>query len=999
MRLRHLPAITRRAEAYSQGISSFTVLHQFRSPFAGSQCEPWQWQVIDAVVQSHRQTLFGASVVSDQFSLHRFLGLTEREHTKLWLITFAEFARAAPLQVQRFFRAHELLLLPDLTVVGDRSGSDAPAGQRVWHLEGEAGFAIGAGQQLRLPSGCVNVFTTRTLQHFHSAFAAVGFARRTRTARQRDVITDERQAGAGAHVVAARVIEELVDGRRDFRLQRVNHFVDDADGQMRRHRFAGELRGEVNRDSVARQINLFVSADRHVDLRRDHFDPGVLETVLTALGIKHGEGQVRREVVFHRDARAVLGVAEFFQFQPITALGQQRSGFDLVAFQRQQGIADRLRKSNQRQRFIACLVLRFVEDDFHGAWHCFDAIAGDRMPGGTEHATVLVFQRQVVSAGTIEGQTEAIVRRREFAFARALVFQAHPAISARRHRFALLAAALVGVAERNLVADRAKALRRAQAEACGATVNQDFLSGLDPIRRAIAGKHGEHVAARFVGGRQVEGRVALAVGGQFGAGQFHRELPEVLQLVVDHRQLLGSQTQSEFGVGHRFAVRVQQHQTALHRFAGAVILFGQVQRNLEVRLDVLGYTESAAVGLILVVETNLVTARQRVVRQLEAALSAGLRIEFQIEVLQLGARRIQHRDADIRRPRQHRIPRILELTANDLQRYPITRAIQRPVGEGIEFGVVDFAVVVEVFRDEDAALFILADDERALRADVFQAQQTIGIGCAAAHHAEAISPQHIDLRHRAAFVFARGPDQQFIAGNLAHRDGVGDEHHGGRAVLADQRFDQIQTRLQVAQRDVNVARCDADEITGRPRQIHTFRWLNRLGLPQRIAKLADHRQTRNQRKLRLRVVRRRCGDGVAHLQFRHFLGDLFARLIRERALHHPTGFAVPVVPQVREGVGQAFAFELTITDHTVQVLLALEEIQRLVDAIHTNVGAAIRFHAESTVIAARRFEANHCLFITGETAVGEQEKAFTGDRRIAARLDGIFGIHRRKRQG
>ena len=35
-----------------------------------------------------------------------------------------EFARAAPLQVQRFFRTHELLLLPDLTVIGNRSEQD-----------------------------------------------------------------------------------------------------------------------------------------------------------------------------------------------------------------------------------------------------------------------------------------------------------------------------------------------------------------------------------------------------------------------------------------------------------------------------------------------------------------------------------------------------------------------------------------------------------------------------------------------------------------------------------------------------------------------------------------------------------------------------------------------------------------------------------------------------------------------------------------------------------
>src|SRR5690606_18689707 len=105
----------------------------------------------------------------------------------------------------------------------------------------------------------------------------------------------------------------------------------------------------------------------------------------------------------------------------------------------------------------------------------------------------------------------------------------------------------------------------------------------------------------------------------------------------------------------------------------------------------------------------------------------------------------------------------------------------------------DFAVVIEVLGDENTALLVLADHERTLRADVFQAQQTVGVGSAAAHHAEAIGPQHINLRHRAAFVFARRPDHQFITGNLAHGHGVGDEHHGGGAVLADQRLHQVKT--------------------------------------------------------------------------------------------------------------------------------------------------------------------------------------------------------------
>ncbi|MNF05471.1 hypothetical protein D3C80_2052040 [compost metagenome] len=89
---------------------------------------------------------------------------------------------------------------------------------------------------------------------------------------------------------------------------------------MRRDRLAGELSREVDRHRVARLIRLFVGGDRYVDLRRDNLDAGVLETVLAALGVEHRESQVWRETVFHRDPRAVLRLAEFFQLQPVAAL-------------------------------------------------------------------------------------------------------------------------------------------------------------------------------------------------------------------------------------------------------------------------------------------------------------------------------------------------------------------------------------------------------------------------------------------------------------------------------------------------------------------------------------------------------------------------------------------------------------------------------------------------------------------------------------------------------
>ncbi|MNX96403.1 hypothetical protein D3C86_1287160 [compost metagenome] len=175
--LSHLPAFTGRAQAHRQGISGFAILHQFGAPLAIGQFKGRQRDVVDATVQGHRQALFVAGVTGHQFGLDRFLGLAESEHAEVRFVAGAESGRAAPLQVQRFFRAHELLLLPDLPAIGDGPGSDAPAGQGVGHLEGKAGFAVGIGQQLRLPRSRVDILATRSLQHLHAAFTAIGFAR------------------------------------------------------------------------------------------------------------------------------------------------------------------------------------------------------------------------------------------------------------------------------------------------------------------------------------------------------------------------------------------------------------------------------------------------------------------------------------------------------------------------------------------------------------------------------------------------------------------------------------------------------------------------------------------------------------------------------------------------------------------------------------------------------------------------------------------------------
>ena len=247
-------------------------------------------------------------------------------------------------------------------------------------------------------------------------------------------------------------------------------------------------------------------------------------------------------------------------------------------------------------------------------------------------------------------------------------------------------------------------------------------------------------------------------------------------------------------------------------------------------------------------------------------------------------------------------------------------------------------------------------------------------------------------------MLACGPHQQFLAGDLAHRHGVGDEQHGGGAVLADQRLDQVQAGLELAQRDIDVARVDGDEGAGRAGQLDALGRLDGLGVPQRIAELGHQRHALHRRVLRLGLEGGRRFDRIAHLQLRRLFGHLYPRLVGEGPLHHPTRLAVPAVPQVGQGVGQALALVLPLGHHPVQVLLPLEELQRLLDAVHTHVHAAVGLHHVATVVAARRLQAHLGHLVAGEAAVGQQEKRLPRHRRVAAGLDAVVGLGGQRQQ-
>ena len=332
------------------------------------------------------------------------------------------------------------------------------------------------------------------------------------------------------------MIKKLVDARCDFRLQGIDHLVHHADRQACSDRLALELGGQIERHGIPRLIALLICIDRDFQLRLGDLDTCVLEAVITALGVKHGKRQVGRKVIVDRYAHAVLGVVELLQLEPIATRRQQCGGFHLVAFQCQQRITHRLGEGDQCHRFGAGLILVLVKQDFYGARYRLNAITTDRVAGGPKDQAMLVLKRDAVSTGAFEIEAETCCVVVQAGALLALVFQTHPLIAGRFEFSRLLAA----VGERHRIARRAEARWRLQTITCSAALNKDFLADLDPISSTVAGKYRKQVTAWLVRRRQVEFGTPLAIGGQLGTAEFYGELTEILQLVVDHRQLLGT---------------------------------------------------------------------------------------------------------------------------------------------------------------------------------------------------------------------------------------------------------------------------------------------------------------------------------------------------------------------------------------------------------------------------------------------------------------------------
>ena len=686
-------------------------------------------QVVGTALERHALVDVQAGARDDPVGGDVFVGLVEGDHVQTRLIAFAEALRASPLQVQRLVGADARGALADDAIrrAGGRhcAHGDAPTRQRIRHLEGHACTTICIGLQIGDPRGSVLLVTARALQHLHAALVmtAVGAARLARQRSERQVIADEALARRGAHAVAARVVEEVDDAGRHFGLQHVDHLVDHRHGQVGRHRLARQRAGQVQRDGLARGIDGLVSVHGQVQRRLRNDDAGVLEHHVAIAHVQHRERHVRRKVGTDLDARTVLRGRDLFQAEPVAGLAEQRVALDLVALEREQCVVHRQREGDQRLGRVANLVTVAVEHHFDVAGHSLHAIAGHPVARCGEQVAGSITHRQRVGARLVELDRESRVAlgiRSQRAFGAGARFQAHQIPLGRRRTCTGPTACTTHdrhrrQVERHVLTRRREVRRGRQLVRRGTARDQQLTRDLHAVGRAVVGEHGHHVTARLLGRRQVQLGIAVAVGGQFLLLQLDGEQAGVTQFALHHRHLLRTQADRHLAVLDRLAVRIAQADLALDRFARAVAGLVQRQVHVKVRLDVFGHAESAAVGAAVVVEAQRVAAGRCVGRQRKARIGTGLASQARGGRGHRCAVRVEHLQLDVARRRHGRFGSVLEVATDELDAHFVARAIQRAISEGVQLGVVDLAVVVEILGDEHAARAIVADHVATLR--------------------------------------------------------------------------------------------------------------------------------------------------------------------------------------------------------------------------------------------------------------------------------------------
>ena len=888
------PGHRARAQGHGQAVNDLllALLHHRELQAECAAMVPFQLrrEEVGAGLHQHRQHMRAAGEDRAEFGGDVLVAAIEADDVDDRFVIVAEFARADPFQVQRLVRLDIGLALAGAAVVGQRAGGDAPAGQRIRHLEADRGAPLGVAAQIGKPGGGIDIVAARPLQHLHPPFRQRRASAALAAVIARQVVADEGEAGTGAHVVATDVMQELFQVGRQFRLQHIDHFIDHADRQLRRHRLALQAGSEVQARRLAGLIDRLVGLDVDIDARMRHHQTGVLEHVFALAHHRSGEGHVGCHLLADAQAHPPLVVGHPpHRFQPTGRARQQRMMGDRVTFQRQQRVVGRSREGQQQFGHLAHRIARLVGDDLDAAGDDLDALAADPVRDRAEQVALGVAQVDGVGTGRGEIDVQRLGAVGQRALGAAAVFQADdfPARAAEPARAFQL--------ERHLGARFAEAGRRGQTPRLLAALDQQFAGDLDAPGGAIAGEEVEDVAAGVLRRRQLETGNAVGVGSQFFLFQLDRKLSGVLQLAFHHRGLLRAHRQTDAAARHRLAAGIGQAHLAVDQVTAFRRRLVEGKMDVEMRFDVLGHPEGGAVQVVAQREAKFPAAGRRIGRQRETGIAAATGEQLDVLGQQLRPVRIAHFQLQRASRQGLGAARIEESTADELDLHAVARAVQRTVGYRVQLGVVDLAVVVEILRNEHAAGRILANDIALLRAVALHRKHPGGIADAGLQYTATVAPDDGHAGRRRAGLAVGGPHQHLLAGILGHRDGIGNEHQAVRAEIAHHRLDQIQTRFQPPQWQHDVARIGFDEVAAAAGQLEILGRRDRLGGAERIAETLDQIEARHAAELDVLAVLRGLQHGIAEGQPRRLPHRLLPRRRGDDALPGTARLLVPAV--------------------------------------------------------------------------------------------------------
>ena len=898
---------------------------------------------IGARLQGHGLAFGDAFALGFPFHLGRLVGLVEQGERGLGLIAHALPIGAGPFGVEILVGTHPVDALTDRAAGFDRAAGDAPARERLGHLEGEARMAARIGGQARHPGRGVDVVAARTFEHLDCAL--VDLTRRGQGAELvgREVVADEGQARAGAHIVAPRVVEKVVDGRRDLGLQHIDHFIDHADRHIGRDRLAGQRRVHVHGHGLARRIHRLVGLEAQGDARLFDHQALVLEHVIAMLEVGDRDRHVRAHGLAHRNTEFPLRGRQAFAAHPVGRLAEQGRAFDALAFEREQRVVDRFGEAHQRFGGVTGAIARAVEDDADAARGRLDAFARDPMRGGADDAPARIAQVERVRARLREGQRDAVAGAQGTGLTGA-VFEADP--FPLRGRCGI-GDARVALARREVEGDRFAGLREltigAELVARAAALDQDFLRGPHAVGRAIGGQRGQHITARLGRGRQAEPGDAARIGIEFALRELERELAGVIEFAIDHRQLLGTRGQHHMRMRDGLAVGVVELDLAVDRFVEREVGLVGLDQDFEMRLLIIGHAEGGGVNIVAHRKAQFITARNRVLGQGELRIATVRAVQMQALRADQSARRIVDRHRDLGVLERNRIARAAEFASADLDLHHIAGPVQRPVGHGVDLGRVNLGVVIEVLGNEHAAGRIEAEHISLLGRLAIEAHQALRIGIAALEHADAVGPDHAGLGHRRAIGTLGREHQHLVARDLGQRHGVGNEQQGGGAMLAADRFDHVQTGRALAERHIDIARRGGHEFTAAAFELEVLGRRDRLGHLQRVTETIDDRQARDRLEARRLFEGGRFGQVRARAEVGRMLDHRLACVRREQTPPRDARLDHPAVPQMGQHIRQAVVGRLGIDLHAMQVLLLLQEGERIGHAVDDHIDAAHLF--------------------------------------------------------